>query len=84
MGIHKCMVAMKMLANGCSADSLDDHLKMGESTTLETLKKFIKTIIDVAGNEYLRPPTEQEVQHILEVKAAQSFSSMLGSIDCIY
>jgi hypothetical protein len=59
-------------------------LKMGESTTLETLKKFIKTIIDVAGNEYLRPPTEQEVQHILEVKAAQSFSSMLGSIDCIY
>jgi hypothetical protein len=36
---------------------LDDHLKMGESTTLETLKKFVETIIDVASDEYLRPPT---------------------------
>jgi hypothetical protein len=28
--LHKCTVAMKMLANGGSVDSLDDHLKMGE------------------------------------------------------
>jgi hypothetical protein len=48
------------------------------------LKKFVETIIDVVGDEYLRPPTEHEVQHILEVKAAQSFSSMLGSIDCMH
>jgi hypothetical protein len=49
-GIHKCTVVMKMLANGCSAGSLDDHLKMGESTALETLKKFVETIIDVASD----------------------------------
>jgi hypothetical protein len=84
MGIYKCTVAMKMLANGCSVDSLDDHLKMGESTTLETLKKFVQTIIDVAGDEYLRPPIEQEVQHILEVNAARGFSGMLEIIDCMH
>jgi hypothetical protein len=34
--LHKCTVAMKMLANDCSADSLDDYLRIGESTVLET------------------------------------------------
>jgi hypothetical protein len=33
--IHKCTIAMKMLAYGGAADSLDDHLKMGESTILK-------------------------------------------------
>jgi hypothetical protein len=49
-GIHKCTVAMKMLANRCSADTLDGHFKMDESTSLETMKKFVETIIDVAGD----------------------------------
>jgi hypothetical protein len=34
-----------MLAYGGPADALDDHLKMGESTVLLTLKKFVQTII---------------------------------------
>jgi len=42
---HKCVVAIKILAYGGPADALDDHLKMGESTVLLTLKKFVQTII---------------------------------------
>jgi hypothetical protein len=45
-----------MLGYGGSPDSLDDHLKMGESNVLETMKEFASTVISVYGNEYLRPP----------------------------
>jgi hypothetical protein len=82
--IHKCMVAMNMLAYGGATDSLDDHLKVGESTVLETLKTFVNTIIQVFGEEWLRLATNEEVQHILAVNAARGFSGMLGSIDCMY
>lgn len=78
------MVAMKMLAYGGAANSLDDHLKIGESTVLETLKTFVNTIIQVFGEEWLRPPTNEEGQHILAVNVARGFPGMLGSIDCIH
>jgi hypothetical protein len=57
-----------MLAYGGSADSLDDHLKMGESTVLETVKEFACTMINVYGNEYLHPPRIDEIEHILQQK----------------
>jgi hypothetical protein len=82
--INKCTIAMKMLAYGGAADSLDDHLKMGESTVLETLKTFVNTIIQVFGEEWLRPATNEEVQHILAVNAARGFPGMLESIDCMH
>ncbi|KAF0909429.1 hypothetical protein E2562_036158 [Oryza meyeriana var. granulata] len=43
--LHKCTVALKMLAYGGPADELDDHLKMGESTVLKSLKEFVLTVI---------------------------------------
>jgi hypothetical protein len=82
--LHKCTVAMKMLANGGSADSLDDHLKMGESNVLETLKKFVTTIISVFGAEWLRPASDEEVQRILQHNESCCFLGMLGSIDCMH
>jgi hypothetical protein len=42
--------------NSTTADSLYGHLKMVESTVLETMKEFASTVINVYGNEYLRPP----------------------------
>jgi hypothetical protein len=36
---HKCTVAIRQLAYGCSADLHDEYLKMGEGTGVECLKK---------------------------------------------
>jgi hypothetical protein len=55
-----------------------------ESIVLETLKKFVTTIISVFGEEWLRPPSEEEVQRILQHNESHGFSSMLGSIDCMH
>src|SRR5438105_1376796 len=69
---QKCTIAIKMLAYGHGADALDDGLRMGESTVLQTVKEFVNTVILVFGPEYLRPPKSSELQHILAVNEAQT------------
>ena len=34
-----------MLAYGVSADYVDEYVRIGESTTIENLKRFVKAII---------------------------------------
>jgi len=75
---------MKMLAYGTAADSFDDVLKMGESTVLQTVKEFVKIVHSVYGPEFLRPPNQQEFEHILRSNEARGFPGMIGSIDCMH
>ena len=39
-GEQKMMAALRMLAYGMSADSLDEYVRIGESTTIECVKRF--------------------------------------------
>ena len=82
--LHKCTVALNMLAYGGPADELDAHSKMGESTVLETLKEFVMTVSKVFGKEYLRPPRSEEIEHILSINLARGFPGMICSIDCMH
>ncbi|KAL6647174.1 hypothetical protein ACP70R_014611 [Stipagrostis hirtigluma subsp. patula] len=81
---QKCTVALRMLAYGGPADFLDEGLRMGESTILKTVMEFATTIIEVFGDEFLRPPSESELEHILAVNDARGFPGMIGSIDCMH
>jgi hypothetical protein len=54
--IQKVVGAFRMLAYGVSADFLDDYIRLGESTIIESLKHFVKAIVDIFGDEYLRAP----------------------------
>lgn len=82
--IHKCLVSMRMLSYGSPADSFDDTYRMAESTVLETVKQFVRTIISVYESEHLRPPTTSELETILQVNEARGFPGMIGSIDCMH
>jgi hypothetical protein len=48
-------VALRMLAYGGAADFHNEGLHMGESTILKTVKEFASTIVEVFGDEFLRP-----------------------------
>jgi len=41
-------------------------------------------VIDVFGGEYLRCPTREDVESILQVNESCGFPGMLGSIDCMH
>ena len=73
-----------MLAEGCSADSLDDSVEMGESTILKSLRKFVAAVVKRFESAYLRMPTSEEVVSNMSVNARRGFPGMFGSIDCMH
>jgi len=82
--LQKCTAAMHMLAYGTPADALDEYLKIGKCTALECLDKFARGVIEVFGGEYLRRPTREDLEHILQVNESRGLPRMLGSIDCMH
>ncbi|XP_066167417.1 uncharacterized protein [Oryza sativa Japonica Group] len=82
--LQKCTAAMRMLAYGSPADSLDEYLKIGKSTSLQCLDMCARGVIEVFGSEYLRRPTYEDVERILQVNESRGFPGMLGSIDCMH
>jgi hypothetical protein len=73
-----------MLAYGGPADRLDEYIRMGESTILECVNKFTRTIVEEYGDIYLREPNEQDIARLLAVAEQRGFPGMLGSIDCMH
>ena len=84
MPLTKCIVAMRMLVYGISADCVDEYLKISESTTMECMKIFVAGIIQVFGEKYLRKPTQADLDYLLQVAEAHDFFGMLESIDYMH
>ncbi|XP_074271392.1 uncharacterized protein LOC141595329 [Silene latifolia] len=75
---------MRILAYGIAGDVVDECVRLAGTTTLKSLKKFIRGIIEIFGDEYLRRPTPDDIQRILPVNEARGFPGMIGSIDCMH
>jgi hypothetical protein len=72
------------MAYGIPADLIDDHLAMGESTSILCVKRFAVVIVNIFGFTYLRAPNAQDTERLLEFNADRGFSGMLGSIGCMH
>ena len=73
-----------MLAYGVAADAVDEYLRIGETTTIKCVKKFVRAIVTVFGEEYLRRPNVADLQRLLYIGNQRGFLGMLGSIDCMH
>ncbi|CAN6381068.1 unnamed protein product [Urochloa humidicola] len=82
--LKKCTAAIRQLGNGTPADQLDEYLKIGESAGVECLKMFVKGVIEVYGEEYLRRPTVEDVERLVQIGEQRGFPGMLGCIDCMH
>jgi Plant transposon protein len=81
---QKMTAAIRMMAYGGSADSMDENLRMGESTIIQTLTIFTETIVKCFGDEYLRQPNQEDLERILKTNGSRGFVGMLGSLDCMH
>ena len=63
---------------------MDEYMWIGETTTLESLKKFATAVIDVFSKEYLRKPNNEDIVILLAYSKHRDFLGMLGSIDCMH
>ncbi|XP_024009329.1 uncharacterized protein LOC112084429 [Eutrema salsugineum] len=83
-GLQKCTAAIRMMAYGCAADAFDEYLRLGESTAILCLENFTAGIIHCFGDEYLRRPTREDLQRLLDFGESRGFPGMIGSIDCMH
>ena len=63
--LQKITATLRMLAHGVSGDLIDKYVRIGETTALESLKKFVTTVIDVFSKEYLRKPNNEDIARLL-------------------
>uniref|UniRef100_A0A0D3EHY1 DDE Tnp4 domain-containing protein n=1 Tax=Brassica oleracea var. oleracea TaxID=109376 RepID=A0A0D3EHY1_BRAOL len=82
--LQKATTAIRMMAYGCPADAIDEYLRLGESTALLCLENFVEGIINLFGDEYLRRPTPEDLQRLLDIGELRGFPGMIGSIDCMH
>ncbi|XP_024178401.1 uncharacterized protein LOC112184374 [Rosa chinensis] len=74
---------MRMLTYGIGVDVMDDYLRIGETTAIEAMRRFVQAVIEVFGAEYLRIPTSDDISRLLSIGESRGFPGMLGSIDCM-
>jgi hypothetical protein len=82
--IQKVTATLCMLAYDGVVDRLDEYFHMGESTILETLSEFIRTVVNVNGATYLQAPNAEDIANLLAKANDSGFPGMLGSIDCMH
>ena len=73
-----------MLTYGVPADLVDDYIRIGESTAIESLKRFVKAVVAIFSDEYLRSPNNNDIARLLAIGESRGFPGMLGSIDCMH
>ncbi|CAN0913302.1 hypothetical protein LINGRAHAP2_LOCUS27840 [Linum grandiflorum] len=81
---QKLTSSLQMLEYGCSTDSLDEYCRIGESTTLECLRKFCTAIITIYGPRYLRAPTVEDLCRLIDHSSRRGFLGVISSIDCMH
>jgi hypothetical protein len=87
MGIHplvKITAALRMLAYGGAGDCNDEYLQLSETSSLKSMDRFCNAIVAIYQSEYLREPTTEDLERLLEIGSKRGFPGMLGSVDCMH
>ena len=48
--LHKCTTALRILAYGSLADGVDEYVRIGETTIVECLERFVSGICTIFVN----------------------------------
>ena len=82
--LQKMTVTIKMLAYGVIGDLMDEYVRIGESTAIESLKKFVEALISIFFYDYLRLLNNNDIARLLTIGQNPGFPGMLGNIDCMH
>jgi hypothetical protein len=70
--LQKVAATFQMIANSVAADAIYEYVRVGESTALECLRKFVVTVLKVFGLEYLLP-NEHDTTRLLAIGESRGF-----------
>ncbi len=66
-------VALKILAYGVAVDSTDEYVRIGESIAVESLKKFVKAMVNIFFEDYLKLPSSNDIARLVAVNEKCGF-----------
>ncbi|XP_019178863.1 PREDICTED: uncharacterized protein LOC109174025 [Ipomoea nil] len=79
----KVTMAFQILVYGIPADAVDKYIHIGETTTIESLKRSCRAIVEIFGERYLRAHDANDVARLLQIGEKRGFPGMFGSLDCM-
>ncbi|CAH9093912.1 unnamed protein product [Cuscuta epithymum] len=82
--LQKITAVFRMLAYGVPADATDEYVKIGESITIESMKRFCRSIVQIYGGQYLRRPNDNDIARLLDIGKQRGFPAMLESLNCMH
>ncbi|KAL5170610.1 hypothetical protein HKD37_11G032279 [Glycine soja] len=62
-----------ILAYESPANSVDEYVRLVNCTTIECLEAFVKGVNEIFGDEYLRSPNNNDINHLLQIGEARRF-----------
>ena len=86
LGAHpeqKIMAALLVLTTGGSFEEMADgvYTRLSDTTIWHSLQHFCDGVIELYGEEYLRSPTQQDIERLEEMNSKRGFPGMFASID---
>ena len=58
---------------------MDEYIIIGERTAIESLRRFVKAVIAMFGDHYLRSPKNIDIARLLQTGEQRGFPGMLRS-----
>uniref|UniRef100_A0A0R0J1N9 Uncharacterized protein n=1 Tax=Glycine max TaxID=3847 RepID=A0A0R0J1N9_SOYBN len=68
----KGTTTIHILAYGSLTYSVDEYVRIGESTAVECLEAFVKGVNEIFGDEHLRRPNNNNINRLLQIGKACS------------
>ncbi|KAG4922284.1 hypothetical protein JHK82_051254 [Glycine max] len=65
--LQKCIAAIRILAYGSHADCVDEYVRIDECTATQCLQKFVRGVNEIFGQEYLKRPNNNDINHLLQI-----------------
>ncbi|XP_050217750.1 uncharacterized protein LOC126668604 [Mercurialis annua] len=82
--LQKVSTIFRMLAYDLHAYATDEYVKIGESTTIGSIKRFCRAIVEIFSDKYLRSPNASDIARLLHIGEQRGFPRMLSTLDCMH
>ena len=73
-----------MLAYSIRADATDEYCRIGESTAIEAMKRFIVVVRGCFESTFLQQPSQEDFPRQIGINVAWGFLSIFVSLNCMY
>jgi hypothetical protein len=82
--LHKVTAVFHMLCNGVATNTTDEYVCIGESTVIESMRRFVIPVVELFEDKYLRAHNQNDTTRLLTIAEERGFPGTLECINCMH